>query len=127
MRDILTVRLSGIFSQFVIILFPGITCFTCSNSSSNSVCNRVAVDRACPAGLDTCKTVHYMTGQSSNNSETVHYFTAGVAKMCSTRTDCSRQAGCRMWEGRRVCSTGCQQSYCNEGVPWGEGDVSKEM
>ena len=65
-----------------------------------------------------------MTGQSSNYSETVHYFTAGVAKMCSTRTDCSMQAGCRMWEGRRVCSTCCDQSYCNEGVPWGVGDVN---
>ena len=65
-----------------------------------------------------------MTGQSSNYSETVHYFTAGVAKMCSTRTDCSMQAGCRMWEGRRVCSTCCDHSYCNEGVPWGVGDVN---
>ena len=65
-----------------------------------------------------------MTGQSSNYSETFQYFTAGVAKMCSTRTDCSMQAGCSMWEGRRVCSTCCQQSYCNEGVPWGVEDVN---
>ena len=82
------------------------------------------MDRACPAELDTCRTVHYMTGQSSNYSETVHYFTAGVVKMCSTRTDSSMQAGCRMWEGRRVCSACCGQSYCNEGVPWGVGDVN---
>ena len=82
------------------------------------------MDRACLAGQDTCRTVHYMTGQSSNNSETVHYFTAGVAKMCSTRTDCSRQAGCRVWEGRRVCSTCCDKSYCNEEVPWGFEDVN---
>ena len=45
--------------------------------------------------------------------------------MCSTRTDCSMQAACRMWEGRMVCSTCCNQSYCNEGVPWGEEDVSR--
>ena len=61
-----------------------------------------------------------MTGQSSN---TVQYFTSAVLKMCSTSSDCSMMAGCRMWEGRMTCSTCCSQSYCNEGVPWGENDV----
>merc|ERR1719400_2457341 len=70
-----------------------LTCFTCLKSSSNSACNAVAVDRPCPAGLDTCRTVHHMTGQSSN---TVQYFTSAVVKMCSTRSDCSMMAGCRM-------------------------------
>ena len=66
-----------------------------------------------------------MTGQFSNHSQAVQYFTSAVTKMCSTRTDCSMQAACRMWEGRMVCSTCCNQSYCNEGVPWGEEDVSR--
>ena len=61
-----------------------------------------------------------MSGQSSN---TVQHFTSAVLKMCSTSSDCSMMAGCRMWEGRMTCSTCCSQSYCNEGVPWGENDV----
>ena len=121
--DILTVsiRWCTLIHRTTISSISGISCFTCS--SSNLFCNRLAVDRACPVGLDTCRTVHYMTGQSSNYSQTVQYRTAGVTKMCSTRTDCSMQAGCSTWEGRRVCSTCCAASYCNEEIPWGEGDI----
>ena len=87
------------------------------------LCNAAAVDRACPAGLNTCMSVHHMTGQSSTYSQAVQYRTVGVAKMCSSRTNCSMQAGCSIWEGRKVCTTCCARSYCNEKVPWGEEDV----
>merc|ERR1719213_191548 len=88
-----------------------VTCFTCSNSTSNSACNRVAIDRPCGGGLDTCETVHVMANttretRGSDTRDTRGSDTRGsgtrvasissvrVEKRCSSRQQCVLTSGC---------------------------------
>ena len=89
-------------------VFAGVTCFTCSNSTSNSACNRVAIDRPCAGGLDTCETVHVMAnttrdtrgsdtrGSEISNSGTrvASIASVRVEKRCSSRQQCVLTSGC---------------------------------
>ena len=84
-------------------MFAGVTCFTCSNSTSNSACNRVAIDRPCGAGLDTCETVHVManTTRDTRGSDTrdsgtrvASIASVRVEKRCSSRQQCVLTSGC---------------------------------
>ena len=81
----------------------GVTCFTCSNSTSNSACNRVAIDRPCGAGLDTCETVHVMANRTRDTGtrDTRETRVASVAsvrveKHCSSRQQCVQTSGCSL-------------------------------
>ena len=85
----------------------GVTCFTCSNSTSNGACNRVAIDRPCGAGLDTCETVHVMAnttrGNDTRGSETrgsgtrvASIASVRVEKRCSSRQQCVQTSGCSL-------------------------------
>ena len=103
-------------------VFAGVTCFTCSNSTSNSACNRVAIDRPCGAGLDTCETVHVMANSTrdTRGSETrgargsdtrgsgtrvASIASVRVEKRCSSRQQCVLTSGCSWAEdtGTLVC------------------------
>ena len=80
----------------------GYTCFTCTNSSSNRECDRLAVDRACLLGEDVCYTEHVMADVSrqSNRSQLI---THSVRKKCSPLSQCVLTAGCA-WDGhRKIC------------------------
>ena len=55
----------------------------------------------------------------------VDHFTAKVEKVCAQKEECHRKEGCREVDGGgRVCGTCCTKSYCNEGVPWNEKEVT---
>merc|ERR1712183_427478 len=107
-----------------------ITCFTCSNSSSNRECDRQAVDRACRPGEDSCHTTHVMavhvsslaTVSSELSRGTEQLITHSVRKRCSRLSECLT-AGCHWVGQRKICQSCCAGSYCNEGVPWREEDV----
>ena len=90
-----------IFPKFDLILISfsvvEVTCFTCSNSTSNNNCNRLAIDRACPEPLDTCETVHVMETRGDTRGGNVTS-THSVEKHCSTWITCARDSGCD-WEG----------------------------
>ena len=84
-------------------VFAGVTCFTCSNSTSNTACNRVAIDRPCAGGLDTCETVHVManTTRDTRGSDTrdsgtrvASIASVRVEKRCSSRQQCVLTSGC---------------------------------
>ncbi|XP_023328605.1 ly6/PLAUR domain-containing protein 6B [Eurytemora carolleeae] len=89
--------------------FPtSITCFTCSNRTSNPGCNQVAVDRPCPAHLPACMSRHNLS-----NGRTI-----SVSKTCSTKQECTQLTGCYRDQQLQVCISCCDESYCNEGIPW---------
>ena len=82
-------------------MFAGVTCFTCSNSTSNGACNRVAIDRPCGAGLDTCETVHVMANRTRGTRDTrgsgtrvASIASVRVEKRCSSRQQCVQTSGC---------------------------------
>ena len=91
-------------------VFAGVTCFTCSNSTSNGACNRVAIDRPCGAGLDTCETVHVMANRTrdtgtrdtgtreTRDTETrvASIASVRVEKRCSSRQQCVQTSGCSL-------------------------------
>ena len=86
-------------------VFAGVTCFTCSNSTSNGACNRVAIDRPCGAGLDTCETVHVMANRTRGTRDTrgsgtrvASIASVRVEKRCSCRQQCVQTSGCS-WDG----------------------------
>ena len=88
----------------------GITCFTCSNSSSNRECDRQAVDRACRPGQDFCHTTHIMAVHVSSlapvsselSRKTEQLITHSVRKSCSRRSDCLT-VGCQWVGQRKIC------------------------
>ena len=55
----------------------------------------------------------------------IDHFTARVEKTCAQREECLKKEGCQEIDGgARVCGTCCTKSYCNEGVPWDENEVT---
>ena len=44
--------------------FPEKTCFTCASSSSNLMCNRLAIDRPCPEDKQLCRLVKRVSHQN---------------------------------------------------------------
>jgi len=95
--------------------FPDkLTCFTCSATSSNPMCNRLAIDRPCPASQQLCRTEHRM---SITNA------TLSVKKVCSSWYECQQSVGCVTDAHQKVCTACCSSSYCNLDLPWSESSL----
>ena len=84
----------------------GITCFTCTNSSSNRECDRLAVDRACREDSQACLTLHVMAVHGMRTDlkrKTTQMITHSVRKKCSPLSECVLTAGCQWVGHRKIC------------------------
>merc|ERR1712181_90146 len=90
------------------------TCFTCASSKSNLMCNRLAIDRPCPASQQLCRTEHKMS---------ITNVTLLVKKVCSSWYECQQSVGCVTDAHQKVCTACCSSSYCNLDLPWSESSL----
>ncbi|XP_076322180.1 ly6/PLAUR domain-containing protein 6B-like [Tachypleus tridentatus] len=92
-----------------------ITCYTCSNKTTNFDCNRYAVDRPCFPDQTFCYTEHIM----DEYGETIL-----LSKTCATKEQCNHKTvGCYFSGNDPInmkCISCCDIPYCNRKIPTNE-------